>query len=83
MIEKPDISILDEEFLKDLQKKEEHEDLRLKLLKKLLEDHIQVNFKRNSPKEKEMRELLEKTLKDYHNRIIQAADVVGMMADTI
>ncbi|WP_224752658.1 type I restriction enzyme endonuclease domain-containing protein [Metabacillus arenae] len=66
-----------------MQKKEEHEDLRLKLLKKLLEDHIQVNFKRNSPKEKEMRELLEKTLKDYHNRIIQAADVVGMMADTI
>jgi len=28
-----------------------------------------------------MRELLEKTLKDYHNRIIQAADVVRMMAD--
>ncbi|MFD1449518.1 type I restriction endonuclease subunit R [Oceanobacillus sojae] len=80
-IEKPDISILDEEFLKDMQEKQDHEDLRLKLLKKLLEDHIQVNFKRNSPKEKQMRELLEKTLQDYHNRIIQAADVVRMMAD--
>lgn len=28
-----------------------------------------------------MRELLEKILKDYHNRIIHAADVVRMMAD--
>ena len=80
-IEKPDISILDENFLKDIQEKQDHEDLRLKLLKKLLEDHIQVNFKRNSPKEQKMRELLEKTLKDYHNRIIQAADVVRMMTD--
>ncbi|MFC0016082.1 MULTISPECIES: type I restriction endonuclease subunit R [Allobacillus] len=80
-IEKPDISILDDAFLKDLEEKQEHEDLRLKLLKKLLEDHIKVNFKPNSPKEKQMRELLEKTLHDYHNRIIQAADVVRMMVD--
>jgi len=80
-IEKPDISILDEEFLKDMEQKEQHEDLRLKLLKKLLEDHIQVNFKRNSPKEKQMREMLEKTIQDYHNRIIQAADVVRMMVE--
>ncbi len=80
-IEKPDISILDEDFLKDMEEKEQHEDLRLKLLKKLLEDHIQVNFKKNSPKEKEMRELLEKTLSDYHNRIIQAADVLRVMVD--
>ncbi|RPF57025.1 type I restriction endonuclease subunit R [Aquisalibacillus elongatus] len=80
-IEKPDISILDESFLNDLEEKQEHEDLRIKLLKKLLEDHIKVNFKPNSPKEKEMKELLEKTLHDYHNRIIQAADVVRMMVD--
>ncbi|MEQ6390815.1 type I restriction endonuclease subunit R [Bacillaceae bacterium S4-13-58] len=80
-IEKPDISILDDAFLKDVENKQEHEDLRLKLLQKLLEDHITVNFKRNSPKEKEMRELLEKTIKDYHNRIIQAADVIRMMVE--
>lgn len=79
-IEKPDISILDEDFLKDTEKKE-HEDLRLKLLQKLLEDHITVHFKEGSPKEREMRELLEKTVKDYHNRIIQAADVVRMMVE--
>lgn len=77
-IEKPDISILDENFLKDTEKKE-HEDLRLKLLQKLLEDHIQLNYKKGSPKERDMNELLQKTLKDYHNRIIQAADVVRMM----
>lgn len=32
-IEKPDISILDEDFLKDMQEKKDHEDLCLKLLK--------------------------------------------------
>lgn len=80
-IEKPDISILDDAFLKDVEGKQAHEDLRLKLLKKLLEDHIKANFKPNSPKEKRMRELLEKTLVDYHNRIIQAADVVRIMID--
>lgn len=80
-IEKPDISILNEDFLKDMEDKKQYEDLRLKLLKKLLEDHIQVNFKQSSPKEKEMRELLKKTLADYHNRIIQVADVVRMMVD--
>jgi type I restriction enzyme, R subunit len=77
-IEKPNISILDEHFLKDTQQKE-HEDLRLKLLQKLLEDHIQLNFKKGSPKERDMNKLLQKTIKDYHNRIIQAADVIRMM----
>ncbi|MEH7255526.1 type I restriction enzyme endonuclease domain-containing protein [Neobacillus niacini] len=52
-IEKPDISILDENFLKDKPEKE-HEDLRLKLLQKLLEDHIQLNFKKGSLKERDM-----------------------------
>jgi type I restriction enzyme R subunit len=79
-IEKPDISILDEDFLKDTEKKE-HEDLRLKLLQKLLEDHITVNFQEGSKKDREMRELLEKTLQNYHHRIIQAADVVRMMVE--
>ncbi|OAT84190.1 deoxyribonuclease HsdR [Bacillus sp. MKU004] len=78
-IKKPDISILDENFLKDAQNKKEHEDLRLKLLQKLLEDHILLNFKQGSPKERDMNKMLEKTLKDYHNRIIQAADVIRMM----
>src|SRR5699024_7275757 len=44
-------------------------------------DHITVNFKQGSKKDREMREMLEKTLKDYHNRIIQAADVVRMMVE--
>ncbi|MEZ7792183.1 type I restriction endonuclease subunit R [Niallia circulans] len=77
-IERQDISILDEKFLADLTKKE-HEDLRLKLLRKLLEDKIKVTFKQGSSQSKTMQELLEKTLTDYHNRVIQAADVVRMM----
>ncbi|WP_432199367.1 type I restriction endonuclease subunit R [Anoxybacillus gonensis] len=77
-IERPDISILDDAFLADLTKKE-HVDLRLKLLKKLLEDQIKVTFSQGSPQSKALSELLEKTLRDYHNRVIQAADVVRVM----
>lgn len=79
-IEKPDISILDEQFLADLTKKE-HFDLRMKLLRKLLEDEIKIHFKERSPKQQSFKELLEKTLNDYHNRVIQAADVVRVMIE--
>ncbi|WP_156487406.1 type I restriction enzyme endonuclease domain-containing protein, partial [Geobacillus subterraneus] len=47
--------------------------------KKLLEDQIKVTFSQGSPQSKALSELLEKTLRDYHNRVIQAADVVRVM----
>lgn len=79
-IEKPDISILDEAFLADLTKKK-HIDLRLKLLHQLLADEIKVRLKRNLKKQKELSKLLEKTLNEYHNRVIQAADLIRFMME--
>jgi type I restriction enzyme R subunit len=77
-LEKPDISILDESFLADLTKKK-HENLRLKLLEKLLQDKIQIKIKQNNPKYKSIKQTLEKTINDYHNQVIKAADVIRMM----
>ena len=77
-IEKADISILDEEFLGEF-KSHEEENLRLKLLAKILADEIRHREKSNLAKYKSFKEMLEATLQKYHNRAIQAADVVRVI----
>lgn len=79
-IEKPDISILDEKFMADLTQKK-HVDLRLKLLKKLLEDEIKLKLKKTNPKQKSLKEALEKAISEYHDRVLTAADVIRMMME--
>jgi type I restriction enzyme R subunit len=46
-------------------------DLRLRLLQKLLEDKIAVVFRKNHGMSQTLKELLEKTICDYHTRVIQ------------
>lgn len=79
-IERPDISILDEAFMADLVEKK-HVDLRLKLLRQLLEDEIKLKLKRSNPKQKSLKEAIEKAIKEYHDRVITAADVIRMMME--
>ncbi len=79
-IEKADISILDETFLEEF-KSHEQENLRLKLLAKILADEIRAREKMNLTKYRSFKEMLEQTLLKYHNRAIQAADVVRVMID--
>lgn len=55
------------------------ENLRLKLLERLVRDEIQRRQPRNLAKAKSFRELLEATLERYHKRIIDAAAVVKAM----
>lgn len=74
-IEKPDLSILDDNFLQTF-KGRAYENLRLKLLEKLIADEIQLRQKKNLAKAKSFKELLENTLSKYHNRLIDAAAVV-------
>ena len=77
-LEKADISILDDKFLQTF-KDRKHENLRLKLLEQLLLNEIHRRRKQNLAKAKSFRELLEKTLQRYHNRIIDAAAVIQEM----
>ena len=74
-IEKTDISILDDKFLQTF-KDRPLENLRLKLLQKLIEDEIQARRKKNLAKARSFQEMLEATLQRYHNRLIDAAAVV-------
>jgi type I restriction enzyme R subunit len=77
-IERADISILDDNFLQTFKDKP-LENLRLKLLEKLVRDEIQRRERRNLAQAKSFKELLEKTLQKYHNRLIDAAAVIRAM----
>jgi type I restriction enzyme R subunit len=77
-IEKADISILDDKFLQTW-KGRPLEDLRLKLLEKLLRDEISVRESQNLVKARSFRDMLETMLAKYHNRVIDAAAIVEEM----
>lgn len=74
-IKKPDISILSEEFLMEL-KGMEHKNIALEVLKKLLNDEIKSRAKKNLVKSQSLMEMLENSIKKYHNKILTAAEVV-------
>lgn len=74
-IKKPDISILSEEFLMEL-KGMEHKNVAMEVLKKLLNDEIKTRSKKNLVKSKTLMEMLENSIKKYHNKILTAAEVI-------
>src|SRR5690606_25767988 len=74
-IKKPDISILSEEFLMEL-KDMEHKNVALEVLKKLLNDEIKARAKTNLVGSKSLMEMLENSIKKYHNKILTAAEVI-------
>ena len=74
-IKKPDISILSEEFLLEI-KDMEHKNIALEVLKKLLNDEIKARTKKNLIQSSSLMEMLEESIKRYHNKIITAAEVI-------
>lgn len=74
-IKRPDISILSEEFLLEL-KGMEHKNVALEVLKKLLNDEIKARAKKNLVKSRTFLEMLEDSIKKYHNKILTAAEVI-------
>jgi type I restriction enzyme, R subunit len=74
-IKKPDISILSEDFLLEI-KGMEHKNVAIETLKKLLNDEIKARTKKNLVQSKSLMEMLEESIKRYHNKIITAAEVI-------
>jgi type I restriction enzyme R subunit len=79
-IAKPDISILDENFLQTF-KDHPNENLRIKLLQRIVEDELHRRQHRNLAHVRSFKQLLERTLQEYHNRLIDASEVVRVMLD--
>lgn len=80
-IDKPDISILDEAFLEEFKSEPEKQNLRVKLLEKLMKDEIQVRKRENLQKYRSLEEILEKTLERYRQNAIMAAEVMKQLVE--
>lgn len=74
-MKKPDISVLSEEFLLEV-KNMEHKNVAMEVLKKLLNDEIRARMKKNLVQSKTLMDMLENSIKRYHNKIITAAEVI-------
>lgn len=74
-IQKPDVSILSEQFLAEVREIPQ-KNLAFEALKKLLNDEIKFISKRNIVRGKSFMEMLEKTIKKYTNRSVEAAQVI-------
>jgi len=77
-IKKPDISVLSEEFMNEL-KGMEHKNVAMEVLKKLLNDEIKSRSKKNLVKSRTFLEMLEDSIKKYHNKILTAAEVIDVL----
>lgn len=74
-MKRPDVSILDEEFLEEV-KSLKTKNLALEMLKKLLEGEIKVMERSNLVKSELFSEKLKKALKKYRNQAITNAEVI-------
>jgi type I restriction enzyme, R subunit len=74
-LEKPDISILSDEFLADVQRLPQR-NLALELLKKLINDEIRTRMRKNVVQAKSFADMLEHAVRKYQNRAVEAAQVI-------
>ena len=74
-IKKPEISILSEEFMQEIQGMK-HQNLALELLKKLLNDEIKTRTKTNLVKSRALLEMLESAIKKYQNNLLSTAEII-------
>ncbi|MYB77488.1 MAG: type I restriction endonuclease subunit R [Chloroflexi bacterium] len=74
-LDKPDISVLSEEFLAEVQSMP-HRNLAVELLQKLLKGEIATRRRQNVVKARSFAEMLERSLLRYQNRAIEAAQVI-------
>ncbi|MEX2336209.1 MAG: type I restriction endonuclease subunit R [Fulvivirga sp.] len=79
-LQKPEISILSEDFLMEI-KGMKHQNLALELLKKLLNDEIKVRTKHNLVKSKALLEMLESAIKKYQNGLLTTAEIIQELID--
>lgn len=74
-LEKPELSILSEEFLKEIEGMK-YKNVAIELLKKLLSDEIKIRSKHNLAKSKTLMEMLDGALKRYQNNLLTTAEII-------
>ncbi|MDE2949909.1 MAG: type I restriction endonuclease subunit R [Chloroflexota bacterium] len=74
-LDKPDVSILSDEFLAEV-RGIPHRNLAIELLQKLLKGELATRRRKNLVEARSFLEMLENTLRRYQNRAIEAAQVI-------
>ena len=74
-IQKPDISILSDEFIEEM-RDYEHKNIALETLKKLLNDEIKVREQHSVTQGKKLMDMLNNAIKGYQNEVLTAAEVI-------
>jgi type I restriction enzyme R subunit len=77
-LQKPDISILSDEFLAEIRGMPRR-NLAVELLRKLLNGEIQTRRKKNVVQAKSFAAMLEQSIRKYQNRAIEAAQIIEEM----
>ncbi|MDI9588688.1 MAG: type I restriction endonuclease subunit R, partial [Acidobacteriota bacterium] len=75
-VDKPEISLLSDEFLDSIQQTDKP-NLQIGLLKKLLNDEIKTRQRKNKIEAKKFSEMLESAVRRYTNRTITAAEMIA------
>ena len=79
-LDKPNIGLLDDEFLVEVRNLPER-NLAVELLERLLEGEIKAKFATNLSQEKKFSEMLTKVIQRYQNRSIETAQVIEELID--
>ena len=74
-LKNPDISVLSDEFLAEVQGME-HKNLAVEVLQKLFNNEIKAKSKKHLVKSRSFSEMLEQSVRRYQNRAIEAAQVI-------
>ncbi|GAB1471746.1 hypothetical protein MASR2M66_26240 [Chloroflexota bacterium] len=79
-LKKPDISILSDEFLAEIQNMPQ-KNVAVELLRKLLNDEIKLRSRKNVVLSRSFAEMLERTIRSYQNRAIEIAEVIAELIE--
>ena len=74
-IKTPDISILSDEFLKEIRGMKQ-KNLAVELLKKLLNDEIKIRSRKNLVQGKKFSEMLNQAINKYHNKFLSVTELI-------
>lgn len=80
-IEKFDISIINDEFLATAKEEKSGTELKLELVRKILNEEIKLRQYKNIVKYKKLREEVEKIISDYHNHFFDSLVALQKMRD--
>jgi type I restriction enzyme R subunit len=79
-LQKPDISVLSEQFLQEVRDLPQ-KNLAIEMLKKLLNDEVKRRSRKNIVQSRSFAELIEKRLREYQNRALTTADIIERLIE--